>query len=270
MREKLDKQKSSNIRMLKIIKVISYIFLILTIFVYSIFYIAIISYPDLYTTDEFINLLVLNTIFFILFLALSLSFIFIVHRHCKAIINKIKKEGNWKNYGNEIYIFEPMALLHSCFYLYAGSFSAMLFIFINDKDYLFTFVMFLFFFLISISIIYFFRKYENRYRNYEIINLGKISYKDSKEQIENILKELELKYKKSGSKNALKLKVDETYLVDNDFEILLASTVKEELSKIWWPESIRFTRVIVGKITKDNKRVVRKVQQEIEKLKVNA
>jgi hypothetical protein len=269
MKEKFDKQKSQSIKMLKIVKGLSYSYIVVTVFLFSIIYIAIFNYPDPITTNELLNTLVLTTLIFLIFIAISLVFILIIHKKCNALIYKIKKRGSWQNYGEELLIIVPIVLTNSFFMLYMSLFQLTQYLIINDKNYLSNSIMFFIISLIFLLFIFIFSMSAKNQKDYEIINLGKIKYEDSKVQIESILKGLKLNYIKTGSKNALQFKVDETYLINDNFEVLLKSRVKEGLSKIWWPEGTRFTIVIVGKITKDNKKVVRKVQKEIEELKVN-
>lgn len=263
----LDSSKLKRIKALEKLKYVSLLMILVPIVIFAILFNTLFQDRKSLTSEEFQSILGFFGIIFSIFIGYSIVLAFVLYKSIFKSIIQIKKENLWNNYGQHSLHIEPTILVLSFIPLFSGSIDFLYFLIFNNMEYLIFGIIDLIFFSSLIALFFYLSKIEKKYDNYEITNLGKIKFNDSKMHIEKVLNKNNLQYKRLGPKKEIFLKSDETYLLDNNFELLIRSTNKENVNKFLWPESMRFTSIIMGKINKKNIQLVRKIQKEIDKLK---
>lgn len=119
--------------------------------------------------------------------------------------------------------------------------------------------------IIILSIL--FNKEGKKNKNIEYRIFEGVDFKESVESVEDVLEKNDLEYVKKGKiKKSILTKFDEYFRVGKYIFIGIQSQYKKGSNRFLYPKKFMKSSIYIGKITSDNKNLIRSLQEDIEKI----
>jgi hypothetical protein len=261
-------KKDSLIRILEIVKYLPFLILLIPLFAYFNALTLLINYRDDLSFNLFISFFGFNTFFFLILFITGFVGSILMFKSIKHLIKTLKEIRTWESYSKISLGFLPFIFFYGYMHLFLSSIMFIdYFVFMNERSLPFAvFNLLLAVFAICLYLILSLKG--EKYRNYEYLDLGKVDYNQVIDYIENILNKSKIKYRKLGPRKGFSIQANEIYLIKNKLEIMINCPFKDKKPPFFLKD-VGKTFIYIGEVNKDNIHLVRKLQNEINKLKKN-